>query len=663
MYPPSQQQNVPRYDTLMYQVINFAFNNPPWVPPIQCPPLIQPLLPGIAAACANAVNAGINLSPLGIFHFNQVAANNYQNNEFATLVSTAVDMLQYGMLKGLYRSAEDGANDAVDKARKMLSAYNVYTFQHLRSVLDPRTVNDVDQIVQQASQVQNEIRSMKMGGMQQIQPQYQPQMQQQWGGVQQVPFNAQMPQQSAPSPYGGGFGGGRPQMPPRQFNNSNNSPFATGNVQTAFVQNQEVNVPDESDRYGYLRKANQPTQQVVNNDQFPGRIVKVEPYNTPILDKQRSIPLPSVAIDPIAGDINPPGLQPYPYAINAKTQSFVLKQDGNNIEARIKEGDEMDRAQHTLTIVEDAYTKRIPDGFNSRENAFSDSVFNMVKDQKIYADAEMADNLGTGLYADSVWLEDMFLDCAIFNVRRNQAIALKGQTNCKSYQRYVVMGNPMLCTQKLSEVLSTIVSKATRFSDMANMLKEIVKHSDTTAEEYQTLLQIDDYLTNEINGILKNKLNLNVSIDSFIDDVGGLAPHLHRVNGDIYSEAFIMHQKDFIQACFSFMDENDTKAVIDANFPTDGEQLNDVLVFNSNYSITVVNVLSKELNVVFTNGEVNAIKQSALPTLYRMIKEGIECAEKESVQFLHHILVTADNKRYEMHRGWVGNEFFLLSKM
>lgn len=662
MYPPSQQQNVPRYDTLMYQVISFAPNQPPWVPSIACPPNIQALLPGIAAACANSVNAGMSLSPLGVFHFNQVAANNYQNNDFATLVSTAVDMLQYGLMKGMYRFPEEGAADAVEKARKMLSAYNVYTFQHLRSVIDPRLLNDVDQIVQQASQVQNEIRNMKQGGMQ---PQMQPQMQQQWGGVQQAPYSAQMPMQNAPSPYGNGFNGGRPQMPPRP--GVNNTPFATGNMQTAFVQQQmpDAGIPDETDRYSYLRKNNQSVQQTdpYLNQGGPGRIVKVTTFDPEVVERQRTHPLASVAIDPIAGDINPPGLQPYPYANNSKAMSFVLKQDGSNIEARIKEGDEMDRAQHTLTFVEDAYTKRIPEGFQSRENAFSDSVYNMVKEQKVYADAELENTLGTGLYADSVWLEDMFLDCAVFNVRRHQAIALKGQTNCKSYQRYVVMGNPIICTQKLAEVLSTIVSKATRLSDMANMLKEIVKHPDTSAEEYQTLLQIDDYLTKEINSVLKNKLNVDVNIDSFIDDVGGLAPFIHNQNGQIYSEALIMHQKDFIQACFSFMDENDTKAVIDANFPTEGEQLNDILVFNSNYSITVVNVLSKELNVIFTEGEVNAIKQSALPTMYRMIKEGIESAEKENVHFLHHILVTADNKRYEMHRGWIGNEFFLLSKM
>lgn len=113
--------------------LQLSLNSPPYVPPVQVDPQVQPYLPLIAAAAAMEIQGKAQQNPLRTFMFNQQSVNNYANNDFAALVAAIADYVTLTMVKRQYATIDQSVQNSVPQVIEMLCAMNLRQFPGLEA--------------------------------------------------------------------------------------------------------------------------------------------------------------------------------------------------------------------------------------------------------------------------------------------------------------------------------------------------------------------------------------------------------------------------------------------------------------------------------------------------------------------------------------------------
>lgn len=647
------------------QMYNMA--SPPVLFNIQTPPHIQSVMAPLTATLANEVTASSNVSPANMYHYNLLSRNGFSNPEFAQLVATTADLIMFGINQGLYANPEDGIRDAASKARKTAFAMTAVSTPGLLGTLDPNTQNQLQQLLGEASRVQNYIQAMKSGQVGGVQPGMAPQM---YGQPQQM---YAPPQQNAFS-----SAAMNAQMTPG-FNPAMGFP-----VQQPMVQPQQAHptVSDASeDRYAYLRKGVQAT---------PGlkpRVVHTQTYEEPTQEVQ-SVPVyKNQEKQTYLAEWRPTPDALHPVAITTDTPThFALRENGNQVVGTLEKDIRVDRNKHQIVVTGagQALKNVIPASFATREQALQESVTNlMVATQKVFEAGDDEDALRaiteTEVTVNSDFDTHFFLEEMIFNTRRKHEKVTKGDTNCRVYQGFSILVKPVVCSEALGATLRDTVSKATTFTVVCNAIKGILSRPTTSPGDRQAILQLDRDLTKILNGILADRLSLPaVKIDSFFDDAPDLSAYLRSGFGAGYSESLDRYQKEFIRTYFSFLDQETSDAFVWQKYPADEDPETPIdlqsdqaeapyvypgmVLMNRPHCITLVNVLASELGVVIDYGIANVVQQSKNPTLYSLIRNCILKGEHYDPSMAHTYLVTSDNVIFELHKGLIVGDAFMISR-
>lgn len=631
------------------QPIQYTLDRPPYVPQVQVPQNLSYLLPNVCSMIANEACAQMGKNPGRMFTFNQMANNGFQNAEFATAVATAFDILLLMLAKNIYSVPEAGVNEVVSKTMAILTCRNLAMYSQLAAMSDPRALQEGQNLLNEANMMQQEIVMMK---------QRYAAPQQQWQNNNQGQYGGGVPSGFAGMPQGNQ--GHHPGMYPRfgspvhnnqpqqQWNSSSGpSPFTRGGNPT------QTSTPlaENTGRYDYLNKGNNSpamTQQQIFQQNKPEPMLVQAPA--------APVAVPEVKKELVWFSSHHQFHQP---AYNTETEKLVLYEivDGNKTYVLAKVVtigvNEVDRSKHTLTTPMMAHTSHIPQGSPTRQAAFEKSVEKLTQVESPVLNTKAAIS-GKALIRN-------FVEELIFDTKVAQKM-VSPENDCGVFQMNCVKGTPFVATKDIQDIASKI-SDMRNFQEIALTMQSIL-NSEIDSEVKDFIFELDLMLTKEVNNLLQNKMSIAVTIESFIDDICDISEYLKENKGETFSRAFDAYQEEFINIFLKPIDDPDLvqqmqESLID---PEEGVEVKLSSVFYwHNHTITSIRMHSSELRIGIGEKTSSIITEQSFPVLRSFCKKLFDSVAKEERGYAHHVLVTTDNKKYELHKSLFMPDTYLIS--
>lgn len=646
------------------QPVQYTLDRPPFVPQgIPVPQPLSYLLANVCSMVANEATMQMGKNCARMFTFNQLSFNGWQNSDFATVVASVFDLLLLNLSKGVYNVPEVGLQDAVGQAVTIMSCRNLAMFQGLAQMVDQRVSQEAMQVLQNASQMQNEVAMMKArasGGYNQQQGYPQSGFPQQ--GYPQNQFNQGVPPGFAGAPINtnptgnGGYGRFGPQPVQNNTWQAPNNNFSAGGSSSPFNRHgssadQQASAPSTNgDRYEYLNK---------NAEQFKQPVQQFQPVvPEPMLVQVKNVPQEQPQPRKELKWTNSHHQYHLP-AYNTETEKLEYAEliDGNKtyVIAKVvpKGVNEVDREKHVITTAMMTHTSHIPQGFSTREAAFEKSVKDITINENPVLNAKAM--------VSSKALIRNFTEELMFDTRVAQKLAAS-ENDCGVYQMNCVKATPFVATKDITEVANKL-SEMTNFQNVALTMQSIL-NSDIDQEVKDFVFELDLMLTKQVNSVLQNKMSIDLSIDSFVDDVCDLSEYLLNSKGSSFSKAFDSLQESFIDTYLKPIADEDLimqmrESLMDPEEGVDVE-LSSVFYWHS-LTITSVQMHSSELKIGIGSKSSSIITNSSFPVLRNFCRKLFEAASKEDHGFAHHILVTSDNRKYELHQSAFMPDTYLIS--
>lgn len=206
------------------------------------------------------------------------------------------------------------------------------------------------------------------------------------------------------------------------------------------------------------------------------------------------------------------------------------------------------------------------------------------------------------------------------------------------------------------------LSEADSVESMIQMLVDL--HGNLDSDLWNT---IHDRMTKRVNDILAYHIQLSGwEIDSISDDWSELRGAMMEEFGEttgagLFKTLETVGHKDLVEGATGVL-ANVGKNVIDTLGVSDEarkELERSLVVFTENVSVTHVPWNLEEDTLALDN-EGSAILESRLPELYKLVSGIFERTDGKNITFRHRFIETLDGSKYELHRGYLGKEYFLL---
>jgi hypothetical protein len=109
-------------------------------------PNLLPYLQGIAVSVIDSLQTRAAQNALRMFLYNQLASNNYNNNEFFTLLNVICDIAEFYGASGI--QIEQAIQSAVDLSIQFAAFNNLQTFPALGQYIDQNTGSNLQALQQ-----------------------------------------------------------------------------------------------------------------------------------------------------------------------------------------------------------------------------------------------------------------------------------------------------------------------------------------------------------------------------------------------------------------------------------------------------------------------------------------------------------------------------------
>ena len=606
-----------------------VLQQPPVVFNLNQPPGSEQVIYALHLAIANETITQSNSNYARMFTLNQLASNNWNNNFYYEAVDFAFKLLALLVTRGSFRAPEEGIANVAQSTMRMFTSRNAMNYSQLYQMLPQPAQQSSAANVQQYNQYIAEFSNMHRV-TQQPQQQYFQQPQQQVFG-----FNNQ------------------PSM-----NNFGN----VGNVNNAIYNPQGSNFPMQT-------QSRFPVNQqipVMDNNRFANAL---QSQSTPIQPIQVTQPVqPVVAQAPIQnnGELiwKPTSIQPYPICYQKHLGTVVKTQINSNnqpvVVYQVSQGGIMDRDQHTIGSVS---TKALTQGASPQTrltmlNSSIETFSTITKEDEVKVIADTEESL------------DKSLENAVLNVLPKALIVnyfdeavFLGKMKCNEIKEYITSGTVYKANFILAKPVS-LIKEVTEFAnrvansknnlELYNRIKDGI--NSVNKEEAIYSYELSRYFTKVINDLIANRLSItNISISDFVEDYLEIASYIGKQFGTVYEDAvnnydlcefLIELEKDLVEELLLNLLDEDTKG--------------SVSYIASNISITYLGVVKEELNLGFSQDGANQIMESSSPNLHKLVKS---IFDNSSTNPSNSYLVLEDNTIYEIYKGLVGVESYLIRKV
>jgi len=586
------------FDRLMTQPMQYPPGNPPAMLQFNVPPNFQSYTGMIAAAVANEFSSKAQANFIRMFVFNLVSQNNWQNQYYQEAVSVAGYLMAWMARTSGPQSAISNIMTVAQRAVEMYIGKCIVAFPDFRQYVDPSQYQAAQQSYGQMENLMLEVNQMyqqpqQMGGYQQ--PMMAPQMPM-GGGMGQYPMQGMQPVQPQMTPSVGFTGPGMGQtnfgMPVQSGHGMPTERPAAANIDA---------------RYG-------------------GRTKNIAVETKP----------PAVPMKPIA---------PIPAPEIPSTNN-----QGAKMPTSLREVETMDRNQHTIHFANDL----VAINRSKREFLATERAENLGKDLKPVKDG----NLCIHVY-DKTLIQSSF-DELISESRVMQQQFRLDDKEAGIFRANAVVASLFITPENYGDEIRKIVQQKT-LTDIGNSLTEAYKKIGGAGSEDKVrglvmLERLNKRLTWFVNQFLRVEMDLQVSIESFMEDAKDLYGFVVSKYGSEYGQ--FMDRMTYI-INNAFMPEIDQAEQMLRDCLLDDSGVTATLLMES-VSLTLVDLMYRELgfdlkpNVSYLITE----DQQLLHLLARKIEYG---NPMDHLVEHSHYLVTLDDVKLTLHRSLVHPDQYLVA--
>ena len=689
MYQQAQQGMALQYpaDRPIAQPMQFQNGSPPVnVSGVRVHPEIAQAVPFIASEIANQVGANMTRSAAHMYLFNEMVHNNFNNNRYYETVMLASNYAYIGIKRGMFTNMQQAIVGAVQVILRMANAMNIIALPQLQQMIPPGAVNEARNMMPEIQGMQNEIFAMNnqnaLGNQNMGVQQQQPMMQQ--GPFVSNNTGFAQPQQQYPQmhqPVNNMFIGPSANLGGGLFVNSN-SPQQSAQQHVSRTANVHG-----TGKYDYLH-ANKPQ---VNQTPVQQVMPMPTPHVQQMAPQMPSMPEPMVPDEPVMdfkgenlGNMwKPTKRQTYVPAINSRTQvrvHYINPQAGSSkfeserlydiipIEQAGEEN--MDRNQHFVTPTSKALTQVIPPKQTTRMDAAYSSL-DKLSNAVVEIDAKKSDVVAKdeAIKAASKNMEKYVmesvdsLDKAILSCKYLSKSVNGDDADCTAYRVDAYMRKLFVSRQDYAPVLQGFATCRNINALAQEMVKAFESH-ESDKELKEMVAGLDRYLKEKLSHVLTMKMSLPaIDFDSFMYDAPDLFDYIKSKFGEGFKEALIRYQGEFIMKHLNTVNDIDLCMSFDepvSDITT--EVTNKVFVYGieEQISVTYVDVQAFELDINLVHDKPNLVMESTLPELYKFVRATVD-SEIQKIPFAAHYMVTADDCVFELHKGIIGKDSYLIS--
>lgn len=663
----------------------WAFNNQlpnvvPYIPQIACSRTIQPYLQLIVGVALLDAQNHAGQNPLRTFYFNMLSNNNWQNQDFIELIQSVAEVAEF-LAATQRKDLPQAIHEAAAMMNSIQSSMMVEKYPAIQQFLSQEQIYGSRQWLERFQGMARNIKAFQ--DQQTMPPQY--------GNFRPNPGYP-------PQPYGQPMSG--------YYQPNNPSMVAAGGMYGGgnFIQHERTpGVPGGSDSFsGGLSRSNRRNDDrmdslsIMQDQKDPTVTYRQTPWGEDFTHDTTN-EAPAMADNPegrwnsfysddgkihytpaAISNLKVSKTEEHPYRVAYKPSEQCLFH-GQHRDGTVEEifvpwsaSNDMDylkneiRSDLRAAIPRDPHAPKHVPNFKLLENLapISKSMLGVAV-PKVQGQEPAQDIPNTTSDVRTSVLDGSSLDDLLQLGRLETHVLTEEATEA---------GNPerAMCTEQYGDILKVVPCSAddpvlidsyleyTNFKDLIESLKA---PGDTHLSEPLTK-EVTARLTDEVNVALKQHLQIGITIDNVMDDYDDLMKMLEETYGEKIAAVFKEHEIEIIERAINILEPEEVKAYLKKIFDTE-EKVEAAskrsVIFTNRVAITYVNWYAEDLDIAFTGS--GAVSEATMPNLHKAVKAMFKRTEDMDKPFNDHLMETKDGVLLEFHKGWLGKDFFLISRV
>ena len=631
-------------ETASSPTFNMQSGAVPFLPPVQVPPYLQQSYPQIVFEAVSALQAEMTCNGLRMFLFNQMANNNWQNNDFVGFCEFLVRFIDLTLrTSGGTRGIPDTIRSCAGIYTQFRASDNVTKFPQLLSGQSMEVVQACQQVCMKFMQTVGQMENAVNGSMNMQQPMV----------GQPIGYGTPMMNQGTGRDYGTRFG---------------NAPAVQSPVMQTSVFNN-----------------NQPVQSIRNNSEWRGNknnLAPAEPVTKITTDTTIQVQRPSNLTAVIAasnatddkGHVNAKGepvhahseedvkwrpskRHPYTYAYdpNFDVVAYHYDNDGSIMPVVHKRQIQMDITKHlSVPSISPNWTPKVdisPYG---------------IKIVEVTAPAITPD--------DIVVVREKFPPSLVFSDNENWTIndiILKSTRLNKENQKPLIISSGILVDpvitlyEDMVDIIEAVL-KTTNIEDVVKILLRARNEAEETnnLDMLQALIRIDKRLTDRLNRFVTSELSLTIgTITYFMEDILSLPSWMEARFGEGVSQALIKALPSIIEEALTLASGTLLEVFREeyCEFLKPDSVSIQILPFVNTCAYATVGISSIEFRAELPKTDASVgVTETNLPLLYHVAKMILSKRTNMDLKCHRYFMRTSDGVVFELTRGALNEQYILI---
>ena len=584
-------------------LVNYAASQP-----------VRNFIPYIVALTVDIIQRNCNKSPLRMFLFNQMANNNYQNNDFFGLLQFIINILDYHVLSNnvnvnnlqQFITSNNNQLGEIDKMITLKVAKLLYDYQELQQYVQQDTLNDAHNqfnMINEYNNIAARVIAQKQNTMQ---------------GNQQSNM-----------------------MPARNnsFFSSSNQPNNFSPTMNNFQNNISAAIVSSPVNNNFAPVSN--TNNPVNiNNNFSTQTPFV---NTPVVEPQ------------IAPSTKWKWTQQNPYPVAYTPSKYKLVYDSNkNYQAVLIQGSGMDLKNHVIGTISSPQIASVAQTSEIRLTNTDKTV------RYLFDSGDYDINSPLVIKEQKTILDEQ--DITLFN---NECISTLAITVCLFVRQYVC--------DKYAESIVERMASCVDFVQLINILK--TENAKAVIEKKPRIVkflnEFNKKMTRFINYYTKNILVVNVNIDSFIEDGLEVITYIERNLSTEIADIFRANQDKIIRYNTAVISQKCAKELFNTTTATaklfEDESTASLIIFNELYCLVSTNYYSTDLDFNYGDDTVaSKLDINSTPVLYHLVASIFDYIDSKCSSLRNEMfkckLRTKDEMVYMLTRSDKDHNVLLINK-
>jgi hypothetical protein len=648
--------------------------NPPFVPPvgtIQGHPQILQFVPVISGWAAAEIQNTAESNALRRFFFNMLGQNNFANEDFVALVQGIVDFMELQWANNPGLNPQALLEKSILQSVEMLVANLTRMFPVLNNYLTPQT----QQALRNTHAAFDNLKAgiMQLRGVQMQQASYQAP----WG-VQQstagrvdnrwpgsgsgVALTGNQPSLFSNTPPGGAVASSQgPSMAGRWAGRqliSDDSQMAPAiRVSPGNQAQSGTYIAPSAAPTGHQQGQQQEAVSMENQQQAAPTHGPLEPIYSTKLKWVRHVD------------------QPYFPAWNPDQQNIFLQRRADGVViVQIKDPNKssMEYDRHKIaSVFGAAYRPADPAAIQEKIGKIREGLANIdaERERRAHPDTDPAeDRVVFPTHVNKLFAVDLSEELVWIRTSCNWLESTQSGKRADIYRRYGYVVELSVAAQGENNLIESLRATSTW---------ENLWHAFTKMKPVMTTslwIRINKRITDLVNRVLTFNLGLDVTIDSFADDITDLFTVLRDDYPEPILRSFKSNQAYLIQSIFEVVPDDDELEYLESLFTTeddpsaehDPSKVKPIFThLIKAASFTFLNCLSHELQVELGPRNGSMLTQRFTPVLYDIAKGIIEetnaiSNEPDGTTFANHYIQTLDGKILEIDTGFLGEDTYLI---